>query len=106
MIARMMARRSGLAGRALDDLAGVAGGALSALAGLRHELKAMVQARVEACVARLELVPREEFEAVREMASRARAAEAAMAARMAALEVRLAALESARPPPPPPAAEV
>lgn len=79
--------------RLRDDMAGVAGGALSALAGLRRELGAMVQARVDACVARLQLVPREEFEAVREMAARARAEQEKLAARLAELEARLAALE-------------
>ncbi|MCC7427342.1 MAG: accessory factor UbiK family protein [Alphaproteobacteria bacterium] len=77
--------------RLRDDMAGVAGGALSALAGLRRELAAMVQARVDACVARLQLVPREEFEAVREMAARARAEQEKLAARLAELEARLAA---------------
>jgi BMFP domain-containing protein YqiC len=69
-----------------DDLAGVAGGALSAIAGLREELSAMVRARVDEAVRRLELVKREEFEAMAELAKRAREQSEALAIRVAALE--------------------
>ena len=55
-----------------DDLAGVAGGALSALAGLREELSALVRARVEEAMRKLDLVKREEFEAMAELAQRAK----------------------------------
>ncbi len=71
-----------------DDLAGVAGGALSALAGLREEISSMVRARVDEAVRRLDLVKREEFEVVAELARRARE-------QAAALELRVAALEGA-----------
>jgi len=73
-----------------DDLAGVAGGALSALAGLREEVTAMVRARVDEAVRRMDLVKRDEFEAMAELARRA-------AARSEALELRVAALEAAAP---------
>lgn len=69
-----------------DDLAGVAGGALSAIAGLREELGAMVRARVDEAVRRLDLVKREEFEVVAELARRAREQAEALALRVAALE--------------------
>lgn len=71
-----------------DDLAGVAGGAVSALAGLRDEVAALVRARVEEAVRRLDLVQREEFEAMAELARRARE-------HAEALEIRVAALEEA-----------
>jgi BMFP domain-containing protein YqiC len=74
-----------------DDLAGVAGGALSAIAGLREELSAMVRARVDEAVRRLELVKREEFEAMAELAKRAREQSEALAIRVAALEAEKAA---------------
>ncbi|HET6182763.1 MAG TPA: accessory factor UbiK family protein [Acetobacteraceae bacterium] len=84
-----------------DDLAGVAGGAISALAGLREEGEALVRARIDDAIRRLDLVRREELEAVRELAANARAGqEAAEArlgdalARLAALEARVAALEA------------
>jgi hypothetical protein len=87
-----------------DDLAGVAGGAISALAGIREELEAMVRARIDEAIRRLELVRREELDAFAELAANARAGQEAAEAKLAALEARIAALEA--PPPntaPPPA---
>lgn len=70
-----------------DDLAGVAGGALSALTGLREEMTSMVRARVDEAVRRLDLVKREEFEAMSEVARRAKAQVEALEVRVARLEV-------------------
>ncbi|MEJ0045532.1 MAG: accessory factor UbiK family protein [Rhodospirillales bacterium] len=78
-----------------EDLAGVAGGAISALAGLREELEAGMRARVDETIRRLELVRREELEAVTELAANARAGQEAAEVRIAALEARLAKLEAA-----------
>ena len=83
--------------RIFDDLAGVAGGALSALAGLREEMEALVRARVDETIRRLELVRREELEAITELAANARAGQEAAELRLADLESRLAALESQAP---------
>jgi BMFP domain-containing protein YqiC len=83
--------------RFIDDLAGVAGGAISALAGLREEMEAIVRARVDETIRRLELVRREELEAVTELAARARAGEEAAEIRLAAVEARLAKLEQGMP---------
>ena len=87
--------------RIFDDLAGVAGGALSALAGLRDEAEAMVRARLDEAIRRLDLVKREELDALAELATNARAAQevaetrlAEAMERLAALEVRIAALET------------
>lgn len=80
--------------RILDDLAGVAGGALSALAGLREEAEALVRARIDEAIRRLDLVKREELDALAELAANARAGQEAAEARLAALEARLAALEA------------
>jgi len=96
-----------------DDLAGVAGGALSALSGLREEITSLVRARVEEAVRKLDLVKREEFEALAEVAARARMHAEALEQRVAALEAREAApavvapIEPPAPPtlPEPPAAE-
>jgi hypothetical protein len=79
--------------RFFEDLAGVAGGAISALAGLRDEMEAMVRARTDETIRRLELVRREELAAVTELAAKARAGQEAAEARLAALEARLATLE-------------
>ena len=80
--------------RILDDLAGVAGGALSALAGLREELEALVRARVDETIRRLDLVRREELDAVTELAANARSGQEAAESRLAELEARLAIVES------------
>ena len=84
-----------------DDLAGVAGGAFSALAGLRDEAEAMMRARTDEWIQRLDLVRREELEAVQELATNARAGQeaaetlvSALESRLRALEARVAALES------------
>ena len=75
--------------RLLDDLAGMAGGAVSALVGLRDEAEAMVRARVDETLRRLDLVRREEFDAVAAMVAKAREAQEAAEARLAALEVKM-----------------
>ena len=80
--------------RIFDDLAGVAGGALSAFAGLREDLEAMVRGRVDETLRRLDLVRREELDAITELAANARTGQEAAEARLAELEARLAALES------------
>lgn len=69
-----------------DDLAGMAGGALSALSGLREELSSMVRSRVDEAVRRLDLVKREEFEAMAEVARRAREQAEGLELRVSALE--------------------
>ncbi len=74
-----------------DDLAGVAGGAISVLAGLREEVAAMTRARVEEAMRRLDLVKREDFEAMAELARRAKSQAEALELRVAALEAVLAA---------------
>ena len=84
--------------RLFDDLAGVAGGALSALTGLRDEAEALVRARIDEAVRKLDLIKREEFEAIAELAANARAGQEAAEAKLAALEARLTALESAAAP--------
>lgn len=80
--------------RFFDDLAGLAGGAVSALAGLRQEAEAMIRARVDETIRRLDLVRREELDAVAEMASNARAGQEAAETRFAELETRLAIVEA------------
>jgi hypothetical protein len=76
--------------RILDDLAKVASGAASTLVGVKQEVDALVRQRIERFAAEFDLVTREEFEAVRELATAARAAEERLTARIAALEAKLA----------------
>ncbi len=76
-----------------DDLAGVAGGAISALAGMREEAEAMIRARIDEALRRLDLVRRDELEAIQQMAANARTGQEEAVAKLAAVEARLAALE-------------
>ncbi len=78
--------------RLLDDLAGMAGGAVSAIVGIRNEVEAMVRARVDEALRRLDLVRREEFEAIAAMAVQARDAQEQAELRLAALEAKLETL--------------
>jgi BMFP domain-containing protein YqiC len=80
--------------RFFDDLAGVAGGAISALSGLREEAEAMLRARLDDLIQRLDLVRREELEAIQELAANARTGQEAAEAREAGLEQRLTVLEA------------
>jgi BMFP domain-containing protein YqiC len=84
--------------RFFDDLAGVAGGAISALAGLREEAEAVVRARIDEAVRRLDLVKREELEAVAELAANARAGQEAAEAKLQVALARLDALLAPAPP--------
>ena len=74
----------------LDDLAKMAAGAVGTAIGVRDEIEAQFRQQIERMLSRMDLVTREEFEAVQEMAARARAEQEAMAERLAALEQRLA----------------
>jgi BMFP domain-containing protein YqiC len=86
--------------RIFDDIAKVAQGALSTLAGVRDELAAMVRHRVERMLTEADLVPREEFEAVKEMAATARAGQERLEKRVVELEARLAPAQARRRPAP------
>jgi BMFP domain-containing protein YqiC len=76
--------------RVLDDLAKVANGAVSTLVGIKGELEALMRQQFERLVERMDLVPREEFDAVRAVAQKARAEQEKLERRVAALEARLA----------------
>ncbi|MFN4087526.1 MAG: accessory factor UbiK family protein [Alphaproteobacteria bacterium] len=76
--------------RFFDDIARVASGAMGAAAGLRAEIEAMVRDRMQRLLADMDLVRRDEFEAVKAMAAKARSEQEDLAARVAALEEALA----------------
>ena len=82
--------------RLLDDLAKVASGALGALGGLRGEAEAQIRQQMERVLSQMDVVGREEFEAMRELAIKARLEQEALAERVAALEARLAATDGAK----------
>jgi len=81
--------------RLFEDLSRVATGAFSALNGVREEFEGRVREQLEKLLARLDLVTREEFDAVQAMAANARSEQTALESRIAALESRLAALSDA-----------
>jgi BMFP domain-containing protein YqiC len=76
--------------RLLDDLSRVATGAFAALTGVREEVEGRVRDQFEKILARMDMVTREEFEAVRAMAAHARAEQEALEARLVKLESQLA----------------
>lgn len=76
--------------RLLDDLARVASGALGAFSTLREEAEAQMRQQFERILSRMDMVSREEFEAVRAMAAKAREEQEILERRLAALEARLA----------------
>jgi BMFP domain-containing protein YqiC len=76
--------------RFFDDLARMAGGTLGLLTGLRTEVEAMVRQQMQRLLGDMQLVSREEFEAVKEMAAKARMEQEAAETRLAALESALA----------------
>jgi BMFP domain-containing protein YqiC len=74
--------------RFFDDLARVAGGAAGALSGVRGEIEARLRGQLERILAGMDLVSREEFEAVKAMAARAREEQEDLLRRVAELEAR------------------
>jgi BMFP domain-containing protein YqiC len=76
----------------LDDLARAASGALGALTGMRGEIEARMRDQLERVLARMDMVTREEFDAVRAMAAKARGEQDRLLERIAALEARLDSL--------------
>jgi len=73
----------------LDDLARVATGAMGALTGMRGEVENRLKEQFERILGRINLVRREEFDAVQAMAAKARAAQEALEKRVLALEAKL-----------------
>ena len=84
--------------RMFDDAARVAGGAIGTLAGIKREIDALVRQQLERVIDELDLVSRDEFEAVKEMAAKARAEQETLEARVAVLEQALARQSRARKP--------
>jgi BMFP domain-containing protein YqiC len=74
----------------LDDLARVASGALGAFSTLREEAEAQMRQQFERILSRMDMVSREEFDAVKAMAVKAREEQEILAARLAALEAKTA----------------
>lgn len=76
-------------GRFFDDVAKLMTNAAGVAQGMRGEAEAAFKSLLERWVAEANLVSREEFDAVREMAVRAREENERLEARIAALEAKL-----------------
>ena len=76
--------------RFFDDLARLANGAVGTLAGARNEVEVLFRQRLEAAMAEIDMVPRDEFEVVREMARKAREENELLLKRLEDLEQKLA----------------
>ncbi|MFN0042469.1 MAG: accessory factor UbiK family protein [Alphaproteobacteria bacterium] len=75
--------------RILDDMARLASGTLGVFAGLRAEIDALVKQQMQRLLGDMDLVTREEFEAVKAMAAKAREEQDVLAERLAQIEERL-----------------
>lgn len=78
--------------RILDEFAKLMTDAAGAAQGVKREVETAFRSQAEKVINSLEVVQREEFDAVRDMAIKARAENKALAARIEALEAKLASL--------------
>jgi BMFP domain-containing protein YqiC len=76
-------------GRLFDELSRFVTDAAGLAEGARREVETVVRSQFERLMAKMDVVSREEFEAAKEMAAKARAENEALAARIAALEAKL-----------------
>gem|GEM_PF-90141 len=77
--------------RLFDEIGKIMTDAAGAAQGARREVEAVMRAQAERILNDLDVVQRDEFEAVRAMAVKAREENAALEQRLAALELKLAA---------------
>src|SRR4029079_11184187 len=75
--------------RILDEFAKLMTDAAGAAQGVKREVETLMKSQGERVVRSMELVSREEFEAVKAMAEKARAENERLEARLVALEARL-----------------
>jgi BMFP domain-containing protein YqiC len=78
--------------RFFDDLARVAAGAMGTLSGVKSEVETRIREQLERVLAGMDLVSRDEFEAVKAMAAKARSEQEDLQNRVAGLESQLIAL--------------
>jgi BMFP domain-containing protein YqiC len=83
--------------RFLDDIARLATDAAGAAQGVRREVETVVKTQIERLLRDMDVVTREEFEAVREMALLAREENDRLSARLAALEAGQAKSKPVKP---------
>lgn len=73
----------------IADFVKLLNGAAGTFAGMTREARESARERVKEAMGGMDFVSREEFDAVKEMAARARAENEALADRIAALEARI-----------------
>ena len=73
----------------LDDLAKLGLSAAGTLHGVKSEIEALIRQRLEGLMAEMDLVSREDYEVVREMAVQAREKNDELEARIAVLKAQL-----------------
>ncbi len=78
--------------RIMDDIAKLMTDAAGAAQGVRREMEGAFRAQAERMLNSMDIVQREEFEAMRDMAVKARAENKKLAARLDEMEARLAAM--------------
>ena len=83
--------------RLLDEVAKLMTDAAGAAQGVRREVEGVMRAQAERLLESMDLVKREEFEAAKAMAEKARAETERLAGLITALEARVAALEGSTP---------
>ena len=83
--------------RIFDDLAKVAGGAVSALSGIKAEIEVLARQRIERLLVEVDMGPRDEFDAVKAMAAKARSEQEKLEKRILELEARLGVKAPPRP---------
>jgi BMFP domain-containing protein YqiC len=81
-------------GRLFDELSRLVTDAAGLAEGARREVETLVRSQLERLMSGMDIVSREEFEAAKEMAAKARAENDALAARVTALEAKLGASKS------------
>ncbi|GAB4066095.1 accessory factor UbiK family protein [Ancylobacter sonchi] len=80
--------------RIFDDFAKLMNDAAGVATGVRREAETVMRAQAERILRELDVVTREEFDTVKDLAAAAREENEALEARIAALEARLAKLET------------
>jgi BMFP domain-containing protein YqiC len=79
--------------RILDVMARFFTNAAGAAQAFKDEMETMMKARMERMIAKLDFVPREEFDAVKAMAAKARSENDKLTQRVATLEAKLGIIE-------------
>jgi BMFP domain-containing protein YqiC len=83
--------------RLLDEIARLATDAVGAAQGVRREVETVARSQVERLIKDMDVATREEVDVLRDLLNAAREENERLAARLAAVEERLAALDTAKP---------